>query len=93
MTSNTDENTDSTLTEKTKAALLNITEKLNDLDTANEALQNLKIQAQNAGVHLHTGQAPQVPDSPSCDFCGNEFTGTLACSRCQCVYYCSKVGK
>ena len=34
---------------------------------------------------------PEVPDYPSCDYCGDEFAGKLFCSQCRCAFYCSKV--
>lgn len=36
---------------------------------------------------------PDVPDYPSCDYCGDEFTGKLFCSQCRCAFYCSKVSE
>ncbi len=43
------------------------------------------------GVRPAMGQAPVMPDYPPCDYCGEEFAGKMHCSRCSCVFYCSKV--
>ena len=41
--------------------------------------------------HGNDPDRPEVSDFPSCDFCGVEYSGKLFCSKCKCVFYCSKV--
>jgi len=32
----------------------------------------------------------ELPNIPSCDGCGKDYSGRLRCSSCECAYYCGK---
>ena len=71
-----------------KAALLHITE---DTETGQKEMAE-KVEATDVSEG-DRNRVPEVPDYPSCDYCGDEFAGKLFCSQCRCVYYCSQVSE
>ena len=64
-----------------------------DLDNCKQASE--AMMEKSKGVlnlrHSNDPESPEVSDFPSCDFCGVEYSGKLFCSKCKCVFYCSKV--
>ena len=80
----TDSNTSSLVA---KAALLRITTE----DSASEEREMAEeVEAVDSSKE-NMNRIPDVPDYPSCDYCGDEFAGKLFCSQCRCAFYCSKV--
>ena len=79
---------DNTSSLAAKTALLHIAEDLEiEQNEMTEKAKAVDISKQDMrGV-------PDVPDYPSCDYCGEEFAGKLFCSQCRCAFYCSKVSE
>jgi hypothetical protein len=50
------------------------------------------MQARREAGLEEIGRPPEVqlPNIPACDGCGNDYSGKLRCSRCECSFYCSK---
>jgi hypothetical protein len=45
---------------------------------------------ESLGMSASDGTIPKKkPNIPSCDACGNEFSGNMQCGACECAFYCS----
>ena len=78
-----------------EATLLSINEHLNkyEQDSAINKKKAVANIVRKASAEFEMNRVPEVPDYPSCDYCGDESAGKLFCSQCRCAYYCSKVSE
>jgi predicted molibdopterin-dependent oxidoreductase YjgC len=65
-----------------------------DGDYCKQASEAMMQKSKDAGINIEFSKHcndQEVSDFPSCDFCSVEYSGKLFCSKCKCVFYCSKV--
>lgn len=87
--------TDSNVELSVEATILRIEEFLTKHEQGSVINKKKKVAdiIRKASAEFEMNRVPDVPDYPSCDYCGDEFAGKLFCSQCRCAFYCSKVSE
>lgn len=59
-------------------------------DKATKELDTVVQNATGGDLTVTIPEGPDLPDDPSCDFCGKDFSGKFSCSQCSLAFYCSR---
>jgi len=61
-----------------------------DLTVGETATREEFMRARCLEVPKKGAKSVKLPDIPACDACGDDYSGTMKCTACECAYYCSR---